>query len=269
MRCIFCKEQSDNSRSIEHILPESLGNKEHTLPKGIVCDSCNNYFATKIEKPFLEQPYFKSLRSRNRIEGKRNRIPTEQALMKGGIVEIQPTDVGLSVIIEDTEIVKRVMNSKSGNIYIPAHLNPEPQNKIVSRFLGKVAIELITSRVLQVEGWNEEIVNKEQLDPLRNYVRYGNSPKFWEYSERRIYNEEQRFIDPTKGFNEPYQILHEMELIYTESFEMFLVIALLGLEFVINLANPSIDTYQNWLIKNNYESKLNQNETRRKISYQK
>lgn len=46
MKCIFCKDSSDNSTSVEHIIPESLGNKD-ILPKGIVCDSCNNYFAVK------------------------------------------------------------------------------------------------------------------------------------------------------------------------------------------------------------------------------
>jgi hypothetical protein len=50
MNCIFCHKISDNSQSIEHIIPESLGNKEHTLWKGAVCDKCNNYFATKMEK---------------------------------------------------------------------------------------------------------------------------------------------------------------------------------------------------------------------------
>lgn len=54
MNCIFCKEESSNSRSIEHIIPESLGNKDHVLPPGIVCDKCNNYFARKIEKKILE-----------------------------------------------------------------------------------------------------------------------------------------------------------------------------------------------------------------------
>ena len=36
MRCIFCKKDSSNSRSVEHIPPESLSNEEHTLPAGIV-----------------------------------------------------------------------------------------------------------------------------------------------------------------------------------------------------------------------------------------
>jgi hypothetical protein len=54
MRCIFCKNDSSNSKSVEHIIPESLGNTTRTLPKGVVCDTCNNYFARKVEKPFLE-----------------------------------------------------------------------------------------------------------------------------------------------------------------------------------------------------------------------
>lgn len=40
--CIFCHKDSSNSKSIEHIIPESLGNKEHILPNGYVCDICNN-----------------------------------------------------------------------------------------------------------------------------------------------------------------------------------------------------------------------------------
>lgn len=88
MKCIFCKSDSSQSVSVEHIIPESLGNIEHVLPKGMVCDSCNNYFSIKIEKPLLESPYFISLRSQNLIENKRGRIPYELAYMGGGYVNI-------------------------------------------------------------------------------------------------------------------------------------------------------------------------------------
>ena len=67
IRCIFCKTNSGDTKGIEHVIPESLGNIEHVLPKGAVCDRCNNYFGTKIEKQLLEQPYFINVRHRNLI----------------------------------------------------------------------------------------------------------------------------------------------------------------------------------------------------------
>lgn len=38
MLCVFCEHDASASRSVEHIVPQSLGNKEHTLQSGIVCD---------------------------------------------------------------------------------------------------------------------------------------------------------------------------------------------------------------------------------------
>jgi hypothetical protein len=69
MRCIFCKQDSKDSKTIEHIIPESLGNKDHILLSGVVCDKCNNYFGLKVEKPLLETDYFKQARFRNSIDG--------------------------------------------------------------------------------------------------------------------------------------------------------------------------------------------------------
>ncbi len=38
-RCLFCLEDSSSSVSVEHIVPESLGNTTILLPRGFVCDS--------------------------------------------------------------------------------------------------------------------------------------------------------------------------------------------------------------------------------------
>ena len=62
MRCLFCRGDSTASRSVEHIVPESLWNTEHVLPPGVVCDACNNYFAREVEKPFLDSPAITRLR---------------------------------------------------------------------------------------------------------------------------------------------------------------------------------------------------------------
>lgn len=45
MACIFCGPAGTKFSSVEHIVPESLGNKSYILPKGVVCDECNNKFS--------------------------------------------------------------------------------------------------------------------------------------------------------------------------------------------------------------------------------
>ena len=76
-KCIFCHKDVSISKSVEHIIPESLGNKSHVLPKGYVCDECNNYFARKVEKELLAMPYFISMRSRNNILSKKGTVHFE------------------------------------------------------------------------------------------------------------------------------------------------------------------------------------------------
>ena len=101
--CIFCREDASHSRSREHILPESLGNVEHMLPKGVVCDRCNNYFARKIEGPLLDTEYFRHARATMRVENKRKRIPPQfgfipqlklaaDVWLDGQSIEVQPHD---------------------------------------------------------------------------------------------------------------------------------------------------------------------------------
>ncbi|MGL6633608.1 HNH endonuclease [Aeromonas veronii] len=75
MRCVFCKNDSSRSKSVEHIIPESLGNSKLTLPKGVVCDSCNNYFATHIEKKVLESGEFSYLRFNQELKTREGRSP--------------------------------------------------------------------------------------------------------------------------------------------------------------------------------------------------
>jgi hypothetical protein len=44
MACIFCGIRVDKP-SVEHIVPESLGNLYYTLPLGSICGKCNNMFS--------------------------------------------------------------------------------------------------------------------------------------------------------------------------------------------------------------------------------
>ena len=80
MHCIFCKSDSSQSRSVEHVICQSLGNIEHVLGPVLVCDPCNNYFATKVEGPLLSGPYFREQCSRAGILSKKGNLPRVRAL---------------------------------------------------------------------------------------------------------------------------------------------------------------------------------------------
>lgn len=53
-KCIYCLSSDNNFQSEEHIFPESLGNDEAVLPKGCVCDSCNNGVLSELDSYLID-----------------------------------------------------------------------------------------------------------------------------------------------------------------------------------------------------------------------
>lgn len=261
MRCIFCKKEAANSKSVEHIIPESLGNKDHILEKGVVCDKCNQYFARKVEKKVLETPYFTHVRHRNDIESKKRRIPKINGFM-GGNVKLGRDRYGNSFIdVPNQKILDRITSGRIKSMIVPVIDAPEINDKNMSRFLAKIAIEMLALKFYPSEGWNEEIVDKLELDPLRHYARFGDKPKFWEYSQRKIYEESDRFFNP-KVSDEPYEVLHEVDIMFLKEGQLFLIIVIMGIEYVINFSNPDISEYKKWLAEHEQISPIEINDNR-------
>jgi hypothetical protein len=48
-KCIYCLRSDHSFQSEEHIFPEGLGNDEAILPKGYVCDRCNNGILSELD----------------------------------------------------------------------------------------------------------------------------------------------------------------------------------------------------------------------------
>lgn len=251
MKCIFCKKPSDSSKSVEHIIPESLGNKEHFLKKGIVCEQCNNYFATKVEKPVLEQPYFKNVRHRNFIKSKKNRLVSDKVLFPyktAGWTEVCMDQQGITFDQNSDHIINQIIDGSIKKMIIPILDAPQKDDPIFSRFLAKVALEFLIYRISDNKKLLDEITEDENLDPLRNYARYGKGG-FWKYHQRRIYSENDRFIEPY-NHPAPYEILHEIDLLYTKRFELYLVLVIMGIEYTINFAGSETQGYLEWLEEN-------------------
>lgn len=264
MRCIFCKKNSDNQKSREHIIPESLGNKEHILPPGCVCDKCNNYLSRKVEAPFLNSEYGKRSRFEMLIPSKKGRIPIVKGLHPQSLSSVDFFHDGKNLCFsasnpeDEFRFIKSIKTHSRGHFYIPAAGDPEPSYE-TSRFIGKVALEALAARCLNISGWNDEIVDKAELDELRNYVRRGKKNFIWPVHMRRIYMPDHEFLN---HIGTEYQVLHEWDILVIPEFngsnysEYYVIIAILGVEYVINLGGPELDKYKKWLKENKGASYL-------------
>lgn len=262
-KCIFCKKDSSKSCSVEHIVPESLGNKSHTLPKKVVCDRCNNYFALKIEKVVLEQNFFKNLRHRNRIISKKGRIPDGKIIVPNFLTEftVKSSKRSPTVVELDKEAFEAILNGGIDYLIVPMDTKPLEKNRDLSRFLGKMALEAFYYKIKDAEGTHSFIINNTDFDPIRDYVRYNKSRETWNYHVRKIYSEEEKFHFGGNALNpEVVDMLFEFDFLITNRSEGYFTIVIKGYEFTINIGGESIEGYLEWLAENNNLCHLYQDE---------
>ena len=270
MQCIFCHKDTSLSKSVEHIIPESLGNKHHYLPQGYVCDQCNNYFSIKIEKELLKQPYFVSMRFRNDILSKKGRPVKEKmffpSALKSSEVSMQKSENGIVITIEDEDVWKSIIEGKLRTMYELYIPEPEYPNVIMSRFLAKCAYEYFLYNTGK-DNYNlcvQELLGSENdmLKDLREYARYGKG-KYWQYHQRRLYSEGDVFLNREE--HSSYEILHEMKLFVKDykrypngnvEAEIYFVLAIAGIEYTICLSDPDISEYQKWVMDHGTVSPL-------------
>ncbi len=259
MKCIWCKQNSDSSKSVEHILPESLGNQTHTLPRGWVCDQCNNYFARKIEHPFLDSYYGRAIRFMTGIPNKKGRVPPLVGLHLQSSLPIEAVRTLHDDAIhfgptKETDVPNWrdvISQEKNGTLVFRAVFEPE-NNRTLSRFIAKVAYEVLVSKCIEIDGWNDEIVNLHELEEIRQYVRFNKSSSPWPIHIRKLYPHSTAF---TEGESE-FEVLNEWTILVTSDQEYFAVIAIFGIEYTINLGGPELDGYISWLQENDNKSPL-------------
>lgn len=249
--CIFCRRSSETSKSVEHVFPESLGNIDHMLPKGAVCDRCNNYFAVKIEKPLLETQYFINLRFRQDLKNKKGTIPHIQAIANGTVVNIRKDKNGLMMEFPLDELHR--FASGTGELLIRNTHNelPPTNDQILSRFIAKIAFESLHLRLVEYPDLLKELYENDLVSELREYSRYDRGG-FWPYFVRRIYNENQIFYD--ESTKEEFQILHEFDFFFEENVLRYIIVVIAGIEYCINPGEREIESYHTFLRQNSFRS---------------
>ena len=257
MRCIFCKIESENSKSVEHVIPESLGSKIIVLPKGFVCDKCNNYFSIKVEKPILNHPSIRNIRGWYQVPNKKGNIPAVSGKILGedlGILMKIDKNGKLEIKSEKTnqQYLNIDLESKNSPIIFKLDINP-PKNEM-SRFLAKMALEFLVYRFQEDKKMVDFIIDSNHYDTIRHFVRNGNLPEEWPYSIRRIFPIDTEMEHPKSGELVMFGFGYDLFLNHRK--ETFFVFLFYGVEFVINLGGPSIKGYEEWLELNEYISPI-------------
>jgi hypothetical protein len=250
MRCIYCKVDTETSKSLQHIIPESLGCKKHVLKRGWVCDKCNNYIAIKIEKPVLDSHFLRNTRFIEGIPNKRGNIPYGT-----GIDPAAGTFFHISKPAgEATPTTPAPLDDpgwRPKQLILPC-LSAHPLDFNLSRFIAKIAYEILAQRCAHIPGWNDEVLRIPELELIRKYIRYGEPKTIWPIAIRQLYRLDSYYIlDGIKT-----QTLNEFDILVTKHQEYYAVIAILGTEYVINLGGPDLDGYALWLKTNNNQSFL-------------
>lgn len=191
MKCIFCFEIGPYN-TIEHIIPESLGN-DNILLSNSICDKCQNYFGREIESFILQKTPFAFWRVWYGIKSKKGKLPSIDFTLpqkdKGKIPLVSKhndqnigfsshPDGSISIDIDDIEMINSINNGNKNNftfVLSPKHII------LIGRFLGKIAIELLAYD-------NRESSLQTALDDLRKYVRFGITKSIWPILNGKLIN---------------------------------------------------------------------------------
>jgi len=182
MECIFCKSGGPFS-TIEHIIPESLGNDDLLL-QGYVCDKCQSYFGKEIEKFVLEKTSFAFWRTYLGIKTKKSEWPSvdmsQDSMQKGVLPAIHLAhdngvsfsfhdDLSMGITIDKPDLFNEIIRGQRTHFQFV--ITPKILH-MLGRFLCKIGIELICLD-------DTESVYHSNLDQARNYARHGNFKGLW------------------------------------------------------------------------------------------
>ena len=236
-------------------MPESFGNSKHVLEPGVVCDGCNNYLAREVEKPILDSLYFKERRFFSRVPNKRKRVPPLDGLHLQTGLRVQANadmgegvsiDVGVNPDANEARLIKDFLGQTHGTLIFP--IATTPGERALARFVGKVGLELLASRLIKAGMSHEELVDKPEFEALRKFIRLGNEPVHWSVSRKKLYSQDEIFSDG----DERFEILHEFDLLLRPVNEAnglyicYVSLVLFGEEFVLNMSGPDLDGFEAW-----------------------
>ena len=152
----------------------------------------------------------------------------------------------------EDEAEEDIASGQITRVIIPAS-GEKPARGLFGRFLAKIALECMVLQMLEnAPEMLPEFVDDAQISALSAFARFGKSGLEWPYSERRIYTPDRLFQED----GEHFEVLHEWTFLHTEQEEMYFILAILGVEYAMNMGGQDDGGYRIWLREHGSKSPL-------------
>jgi hypothetical protein len=190
MTCIYETTWCKGFTTEQHVMPLGLGCDQAILPKGTVCDSCNQYLGKHVESDFMRSiPISFSLTYAGITNRKRkSRIIEDDhgnTLISLGKKMLYRTPKGESILHNKQEITFDLAYKAET---LTAH------GKATSKFIHKLFIEMIALTALESKQNPIQAVRK--IDPdgiVRRYIRFPAKNAFRPFAYRRQLRADREF----------------------------------------------------------------------------
>ena len=166
-RCIYCLTTTDDFTSEEHIFPESLGNDELILPKGFVCDKCNNEILSHLDEVLLTCPPIAMLQVQYVPYTKAGKLPKAN-LQNLSMERTGPLNITIRAKDKTGEL-KNITELRDG--WVSFSIEGRGRNfdpKLLGRSLYKIALGIVALS----QGHDHACDPK--FDAARDFIRFGN-----------------------------------------------------------------------------------------------
>jgi HNH endonuclease len=250
-KCLYCLKDANEVAfgTVEHVIPESLGNNtKFVLPKGYVCDGCQNYFATGIENRILSHPILAIQRFNSGIPSKKGLPPK----YKRDFIEISRNSDGNPIYKFHEEKLKTALRerrvktiNKNGKRRLQETIEMTKKDlAMFTRFLLKMALGMLVLHSPGANPWTNQTYDPygEGLESARVFARNPKVKDPWSIWIQKLDQEqiiEQKFWEE----NEFFAVISDGSLIFHYRFGCIFL--------ACNLHNRSFNFYSE-ILKGKY-----------------
>lgn len=170
MRCIYCLERTTGAEGEAHVIPEAIMKNDGVLPRGSVCNSCNNYLG-QLDVALCAHPLISLAIQSFGLPGKKGK-----ARAKLGNVDRKVDPYGITIPCAEPEPIFDDAGRRIGFSVTPLFDKTFDFSKF-RRALHHVGFNLTAS----LKGVHAMYAST--YDQARNYVRFPKKGESWPFGQ--------------------------------------------------------------------------------------